>query len=433
MFRNNRRILVYVFLFSAASINYIDRVALSVAAKPIAVAYKLSPVEMGYLFSAFLWTYALAAVPWGLAVDRLGSKVTSAIGMLWWSASTVATALFGCGFASILGTRLAMGLGESSTYPAAERVLREWIPGHQRGLATVIFNSGGYLGPAIGSLTMGAIASHYGWRVGFVLIGCLGFIWMALWLFWFSKPETSRFITDDERKYILTHRGPETKAHGKTPFAAMLRSKSIWGIAITQGGIIYTLYMLLTWMPSYLQETRHLSLLHTGLYSAVPYAVAAPCSFVAGYCSDFLLRNRDVRRGERRYLIAFLLVCSAIIYFVRYADSLGGVLGLFIISLCCISSAAGLNLALLGDLVRDHEDVGKATGIQLSVATVIGLLSPIITGYIVKDTNSYNAAFALDAAVMIAAAVSCMTLCHLSIPEISTPVSVPAYHAQSSE
>jgi MFS family permease len=129
MFKNNRRILVYVFLFSAVSINYIDRIALSVAAKPIASAYKLSPVEMGYLFSAFLWTYALAATPWGLSVDRLGSKVASAIGMLWWSAPTVATALFGHGFASILGTRLAMGLGESSTYPAGERVLREVLAG----------------------------------------------------------------------------------------------------------------------------------------------------------------------------------------------------------------------------------------------------------------------------------------------------------------
>lgn len=426
-YKNNRRIYVYAFLFSAVGINYIDRIALSIAAKPIATSYHLNPVQMGYLFSAFLWTYALAAIPWGLTVDWLGTKISSAIGIAWWSAATVATALFGRGFTSILVTRLAMGLGEASTYPAGERVLREWIPGHQRGLATIIFNLGGYLGPAIGSLFMGIIAAHYGWRMGFVAVGLLGFIWVALWLFWFNKPEDSRFISDTERQYILTTRAQEKTTKGASPFIALLRSTSVWGIAITQGGIIYTFYMLLSWMPSYLQATRHLTLQHTGLYSAIPYAMAAPCSFVIGYFSDFLLRNRNVLKGERRYIVTFLLICSTTIYFVPHVDGLDSVLVMFIISMCCIASAAGLNLALLGDLLKNHEDAGRATGIQLAVATVIGLLSPIVTGYIVKDMGSYNAAFTLDAVVMAIAALSCITLCRFPIPGQNTVSTSPAH------
>ena len=421
-----KRIWIYALLFSAVSVNYIDRIALSVAAKPIATAYHLSPVEMGYLFSAFLWTYFLAAIPWGLAVDRWGTRRASAAGMVWWSLATVATGLLGWSYGTILATRLAMGLGESSTYPASERVIREWIPARERGLATVIFNSGGYAGPAVGSLVVGFIASLYGWRAGFVVVGIVGLIWTLVWLSWFRQPEVSPFISETERAYILAERGNPAGHGPASSFAALVASRSVWGIAVTQGCIIYTLYMLLTWMPTYLESTGHLSILHTGLYTAIPYAVAAPCSILLGYVSDRLLRREDVGLGGRRRAVITMLLLSAVITLVPLASQTWAVLALFTVSMVCIASAAGLNLALLGDLLRSEADAGRATGLQLAAATMFGLLSPIVTGYVVAGTGSYNGAFVLDGAMLVLGALACFVMTRKPIPTITAGLPVPA-------
>ncbi len=112
-----RRGWIGLFLFTLAMINYVDRIALSVAAKPIAEEFGLSPVAMGYLFSSFLWTYLLCLIPMGILVDRFGSKAINAAGITLWSAATMMTGA-AWSFASLVATRLAMGIGEASTFPA---------------------------------------------------------------------------------------------------------------------------------------------------------------------------------------------------------------------------------------------------------------------------------------------------------------------------
>src|ERR1700744_4575261 len=140
------RIVIYLLLFSGCSINYIDRVVLSVAAHPIAQEFGLSTVQLGYLFSAFLWTYLIFVLPWGMLVDRIGTKRSTAWGMAIWSFATVLTGVSG-GFGSAILSRLLMGFGEASTYPAGARTIREWMPARKRGFATTGFNCGGYAGP----------------------------------------------------------------------------------------------------------------------------------------------------------------------------------------------------------------------------------------------------------------------------------------------
>ncbi|MEO8631424.1 MAG: MFS transporter, partial [Betaproteobacteria bacterium] len=122
-----RRGWISVFLFTLAMINYVDRVALSVAAKAVSTEFGLSPVAMGYLFSSFLWTYLLCLIPMGILVDYFGAKKVNAAGITLWSLATMATGLAG-NFASLIATRLAMGVGEATTFPAGGRMVREWIP-----------------------------------------------------------------------------------------------------------------------------------------------------------------------------------------------------------------------------------------------------------------------------------------------------------------
>jgi MFS family permease len=136
------RVLVYLLLIAGNSINYIDRVVLSVSAKPISQEFGLSTIELGYLFSAFLWSYLLFVIPWGIYVDRAGARRASGIGMAIFSSATLLTGM-SFNFVSAFASRLLMGIGEASTYPAGARTIREWMPSGERGLAATVFNCGG--------------------------------------------------------------------------------------------------------------------------------------------------------------------------------------------------------------------------------------------------------------------------------------------------
>src|ERR1700735_754051 len=164
------RILIYVLIFTACTINYIDRVVLSVSAPQIVKDFGISTIELGYLFSAFLWSYLVFVLPWGIYVDRAGTRVSTASGMAIWSIATLLTGM-STSFSVAFFNRLLMGFGEASTYPAGARTIREWMPAGERGLATTVFNCGGYAGPALGSILMGFIVSTYGWRAGFFVAG----------------------------------------------------------------------------------------------------------------------------------------------------------------------------------------------------------------------------------------------------------------------
>jgi MFS family permease len=173
----NRRIFIHVFLFSLTSINYIDRVALSVAAQPIAREFGISPIQLGFLLSSFIWTYFASLVIWGLALDRWGTRYVNAAGMAIFSLATVATG-FAWSFGTILFTRLVMGAGEASSYPSGAKVIREWMPAKERGMAAAILNSGSYAGPAIGAIVVAWAVQQFGWRTGFILVGATGSIWL---------------------------------------------------------------------------------------------------------------------------------------------------------------------------------------------------------------------------------------------------------------
>src|ERR1700684_2879891 len=196
------RILIYGLILPACTSNNIDRVVLSVSAPQIVRDFGLSTIELGYLFSAFLWSYLVFVLPWGVYVDRAGTRVATASGMAIWSIATLLTGV-SWSFDAAFFPRLLMGFGEASTYPAGARTIREWMPAGERGVATTLFNCAGYAGPALGSILMGFVVSAYGWRVGFFAAGLLGFVWLIAWLALFPQAESGNFLGEEDRRQIL--------------------------------------------------------------------------------------------------------------------------------------------------------------------------------------------------------------------------------------
>lgn len=416
---DRRRYWIYLLLFCLSAINYVDRVALSVAAQPIAKEFDLSPVSLGYLFSSFLWTYLICLLPMGIIVDRWGTRATNALSISVWSAATLLTGLAGS-FSTLIATRLAMGAGEASTYPAGGRVIREWVPVSERGLATAIFNSGAYAGPAFGAILLGWTTGLVGWRGSFYIAGAIGLIWLAAWLRWFRKPEEASWLTPGERRKILSERDATEASMAATSGGAaglpqLLRTKTMWGLALTQGCAVYTQYLFLTWLPNYLQTTRDLSILKTGFYTALPYGLAVVLGIALGRLSDALLSPTRARDGGRRVMIVIMMLSSAVILAAPFVESIWAIVALVAISLTGISTAVSLNIALTNDLLRRPQDAGKATSILIVGGNIFGILAPIVTGYVIAWSGSYGWAFGLAGALLIIGAASSLTLTHSPI------------------
>lgn len=408
-----RRYWIYLLLFLLTVVNYVDRVALSIASSQISKEFSLSPVMLGYLFSSFLWLYFIALIPMGMLVDQYGTKRLNAWGIGFWSLATALTAATG-GFVSLLATRLFMGLGESTSYPAGGRVLREWAPASERGIATSIFHAGSLLGPAIGAIGLSWVVTTYGWRAAFLVAASAGFVWLAAWLICFRQPEDAKWLSADERKHILESRdafgGSKAPEPERLGFAILFRSKTIWAIAFAHGCAVYATYLFLTWMPSYLQAEKGMSITRSGLFTALPYAGAAALGVLVGICSDRYLRNKNISDGNRRVVVAACLLLSAPILLIPIVNELWLVMTLLTLSLTGCTAAVATNLSLVNDLLPSKKDSGTAIAMISTGGNLFGLMAPIATGYVVSITHSYHAGFVITGILVLAAAAATLLL-----------------------
>lgn len=183
----------------------------------------------------------------------------------------------------------------------------------------------------------------------------------------------------------------------------------MWALAFTQGCANYTQYLFLTWLPSYLQATRGLTVLKTGLFTALPYAVAFVLLLVLGNFSDRLLTPDAIARGQRRNVVAATLLVSSVILLAPLVQSIWLVLALITISLACMATAITMNVALTIDLVRDARNAGLTVSVLILGGNVFGLFAPIITGYVVASSAGYAGAFVIAGVLLVLGAVVCWT------------------------
>jgi MFS family permease len=407
-----KRSFVALFLFTLTAINYLDRLALSMAARPIATEFHLSPVQLGYLFSSYLWAYALASIPMGLWVDRFGARRTTAVGIAVWSAATAVTGA-GWNYLMLMASRFVMGGGEAVTNPSGARIVREWFPATERGTVNAVFNAGAFAGPALSALSVGYLIQVAGWRVAFLGAGAIGLVWLVAWLCWFGPPEQVRWLSQAERQTIITQRDVPrsgmTDHAGTAGLAALLRTRTMWGLALIGGADAYCSYLFLSWLPSYLQTARSFSLGTTSIYTAVPYATAFVISISVAQISDRYLKKTGAKTGQRRLFIAgSSLTAAALIASAPFVDSVPALLGMIAVAIGCIATNTSQVFALTNDLLPDPRHAGKAMGFEVAAANVIGLLSPIVTGYVISLTGSFNAAFAIAGAMMLLGAAAAL-------------------------
>jgi ACS family glucarate transporter-like MFS transporter len=386
-------------------INYTDRINISAAGPEIAHAFDLGPGVMGVVFACFFYAYVPCLIPAGILTDKWGAGNALGAGMVFWA---IASAMTGAamGLTSLIVARLLLGAGESSSYSAGNRIVREWAPRSERGVMTATFVCGATAGPALGYPIVSYLIATYNWRVSFYVLAALTLAWVGVWFLVYRSPERLSWLGKEERDYILTNREPISTEKTTKPVKVMtlpslLRQPAMWGLAFTNGSHAYSVYLFLTWLPSYLRNVRHVDLFAAGWLATLPYAVTTVGMIVLSFLSDYLLKGVDLSTGARRYLMFVFMLLASCVILIPFTENMV----LMEILVCCsimfAMTANSLNYALAGDLIHDKSSAGTVFSITLVGGNIFGIIAPMLTGFIIAWTHEYTMSFVVAGALML--------------------------------
>lgn len=414
-----RRAWVALVIFLLVVVNFMDRIALAVAARPLVAAFGFTSVQLGYLFSAFLWTYVICLVPLGLLNDKVKPKAMVGGAMAVWSAATLLMGIVSS-YGGMIVSRLLMGAGEAATFPACGRVIRDWFPERERGVVTALFNGGCQAGAAIGALFTAALVGWVGWRAPFVLLGILGFGWMFFWFAWYGSPKEVGWLSAAERLLLVEAHSADEGQERISPAASSLRfllsHSSIWGIILTQACLVYTAFLFLSWLPMFLETSRHLTEMQTGYWTAAPYILAVIFSVLIAHISDRALSTADIKGGLRRNFVAISAAMSLLILLATVVTNVLGLLAVLTLVLTGCAGGAGLNFTLASDILENPRDVPTVFALTAFGGNLFGLAAPIITGYLIQGAGGYGIAFHVAGALLLCGLILTLTLTRRPVP-----------------
>ncbi|MCJ0922007.1 MFS transporter [Mammaliicoccus sciuri] len=396
--RNGKIILIFLFL--AGVINYLDRSALSVAAPFIQEDLKLTPGQMGIIFSSFSIGYAIFNFVGGVASDKFGAKITLFVAMIVWSLFSGAIVLV-VGFVSLFIVRILFGMGEGPLSATINKMVNNWYPPSKRATAVGLANSGTPLGGAISGPIVGYIALHLGWRVSFVAIMVIGLIWAISW--WFFAKEKPDYIE-------------ETKIDEKADIAPVttfklgyyLKNPTVLFTAFAFFAYNYILFFFLTWFPSYLVDARNLSIENMSLITVIPWVLGFLGLAMSGIVSDFVYKH-TVQKGvlfSRKVVLVVCLFLSAVCIGISgIVTTTTGAVTLVALSVLFLYLTGAIYWAIVQDVV-DSNNVGSVGGFMHLLANTAGIIGPTITGYIIQTTGTYTAAFLLAGGLAVIASIA---------------------------
>ncbi|MFP7276137.1 MFS transporter [Bacillus paralicheniformis] len=410
--KSNVRWVVAFMMWAAIAINYIDRTVLSAAAPYITEEFNLTAGQMGIIMSGFFWSYALLQLPSGWAADKYGQKKTLGFAVVWWSVATALTGL-ATGFKSLLGLRVALGVGEAAAYPSNAGIAAKWFPKKERATVAGIFDSGSKFGGAVAMPLIAWMIAVFDWKLTFLLIGLVGVVWGIVWMIFFKEnPADHKRVNEAELAHIREGQAHMEETGGGQPLKwyQLFKYRNIWAMCIGFFMINYNSYFFITWLPTYLVKERGMDLIEMGIMASLPLLTAMVVEVGAGWMSDRIYAKGKLSLTAVRKLFLIIgLAMASCIGFAAFADSAI----LAVILLCVAKSgttvAASQVWALPGD-VAPKNMTSMVAGIQNTVSNMGGVVGPIITGFIVGTTGSFVPALLFSAALIVIAILNYLFL-----------------------
>jgi ACS family glucarate transporter-like MFS transporter len=404
--KTNIRWVVVAVLFAITAINYADRATISLAGPEIAKELNFNAVTMGYIFSAFGWSYVIFQLPGGWLLDRFGSKRVYAISIFLWSLFTLLVGAVGffTGLTAVMvlfTLRFLVGASEAPSFPANSRIVAAWFPANERGTAAAIFNSAQYAATVIFAPLMGWLIHSYGWHWVFGVMGVLGMLFVLVWNKLIYDPKDHPLANSEEVSYIeqggglvsmdqprkdgSRKEGPELKY-----IVQLLRNRMLAGIYIAQYCINALTYFFITWFPVYLVKEKHMSILKAGFAAAVPAVCGFLGGVLGGMISDVMLRRGFSLSVARKTPIVAGMLLSISMVACNYVTAEWAVI--FFMALAFF----GKGIGALGWAVNSDTAPKQIAGLSGAVLNTCGNLSsittPIAIGYIIEATGSFNGA-----------------------------------------
>jgi sugar phosphate permease len=400
-----RRWFVLLLISLMYLIAYLDRVNMSTAAPVISKEYGFDKITMGAIFSAFVWSYALFQIPGGWLGDRFGPRRVLTAIMAYWGVTTAAVAA-ATGVSSFAAIRFLSGIGEAGAFPCATRSMQLWFPRQERGLVQGVCHSASRLGAAIAPPFAVAIITAFGWRFVFYICGAFGLLWSVLWfLNYRNAPEEQSSVSRDELAYIrgVDDHGaikPAPVAHvASLPWGTLFRSPNMWAIMCAYFTYVYCLWIFLSWLPSYLIEYRHFTLLKVGIFGSLPLWAGVVGDTFGGVATDWLLLKTGRTKLARRLVaIVGMLGCAVFIVPAALAENA-------VTAIACLTAAMFFLECTIGPSWAVPMHVGgtysgTVSGMMNMAGNIGGALSPIVFGILVQY-GSWQAPFIVAAALLV--------------------------------
>jgi ACS family D-galactonate transporter-like MFS transporter len=379
-------------VFVNVLINYLDRTNISIAGTALRKELDLSAPELGLIFSAFGWTYAMLQIPGGLMADRISPRILYAICLMTWSITTICQG-FVRGFVSLFGFRLATGVFEAPSYPINNRIVTSWFPSHERATATALYVSGQFIGLAFLTPVLVTIQYYLGWRGLFFVTGLTGLAWGLVWYLFYRDPLQHSRVNQNELDYIekggglFREKKPEDK---KRPWRwddwkQVLNNRTLWGIYIGQFAVNATLWFFLTWFPTYLVQYRGLSFIKTGYLASVPFLAACAGLLLSGYLSDYLITKGKSIGVARKTPIIFGLFLSGSIVGANYTEDTFFII--FFMALAFFGAGMALISWVFVSILSPKHLIGLTGGVFNFMGNLASIVVPIVIGFLVNGGN----------------------------------------------
>jgi sugar phosphate permease len=398
-----RRWTIGVLLGVGILINYFDRVNLSVAAPQLQQEFGLTPGEVGLLFSAFFWSYAILQVPVGLVLDRFGVTRISRIGAFLWGAASSLVA-FASGFGAVVTARILLGVAEAPAFPANSKATGYWFPRGERAMATAIFDAAAKFSNVIGVPMVAVVVVTFGWRWGFGVTAILSFAYFLAYYFIYRDPSADPKLSDAERNYIIQGgASPEGEA-AASPFGMLgylLRNRKVWGLTIGFAAYGYSFYLFLTWLPGYLVSEMHMSILKSAGFAAIPWIFATISDLaVGGWLIDTMIaRGYDETRVRKTVLVAGMVLGLAVFGATTTTNPVWAIFWISI-ALSGLAAAAPVGWSI-PSLIAPKGGTGTIGGVMNFFNNLMGAVAPAVTGFVVGATNSFSIAFVVAGVVLL--------------------------------
>lgn len=388
-----RRWLICGLLFFAATVNYMDRQVIALLKPTLQVQFGWTEVGYSNIVLAFQFAYGAGLLFIGKLIDRLGTRKGFSLAVFVWSAAAMAHAAAGSVIQFAIA-RFSLGIGEAGSFPASVKAVAEWFPKRERALTTGLFNSGSNIGAMVAPVVVPWLTYHFGWRMAFIAVGALGFLWILCWMAIYHRPENDPKVSPAELAYIQSDPQDREASATAVPWRTVLTLRQAWAVALGKFFTDPIWWVYLFWMPDFLNRNLGLSMNGMRLPLIVIYSGACVGSIGGGWLSSSLIkRGWSLNRSRKSALLVCALAVTPIMIAARTTDAW---LAVFLIAIAAGAHQGwSANIYTLASDMFPRGAVASVVGFATMTGAISGMFVAKAVGYILQRTGSYVPVFVM--------------------------------------